>query len=48
MKVRCINKKYYMPFTIGKIYDVIEYDGDEGYLMMNDDNYQFWYSKKTF
>jgi hypothetical protein len=44
MKVKCINKGIWLSLTIGKTYDVIEYDYD-GYYKMDNEK---WYPKSWF
>ena len=47
MKIKCINDRRYL--TIGKIYDVIKEDRDDGdYLIIDNDGGEWWYEKKLF
>jgi hypothetical protein len=49
MKVKCINNKgYEYRLTIGKWYNVIRNHQYYGFLIIDDKNYEFWFSKKYF
>jgi hypothetical protein len=48
MKMKCINKYSWLNLTIGKIYDIINYNNDGGYIIINDNGYEFWYPKSWF
>lgn len=50
MKVVCIsNKNNYCNLTIGKIYNVIEFDNDSTYYRIsNDENISCWYYHDKF
>jgi hypothetical protein len=46
MKIKCITN--INTLTIGKIYDIINYNNDGGYIIINDNGYEFWYPKEWF
>ena len=49
MKVKCINDHGWRYLTIGKIYDVIKEDRDDGdYKIANDIGHELWYRKIHF
>jgi hypothetical protein len=46
MKVKCITN--INTLTIGKIYDIINYNNDGDYIISNDNGYKFCYPKEWF
>ena len=46
-KVKCIDDKgWYL--TIGKIYEVIQLNGNDDYIIINDKGEKLWYEKEYF
>jgi hypothetical protein len=48
MKVECIKNKRWLYLTLGKIYKVINISINDDYLIIDDNGYKFWFSKKWF
>jgi hypothetical protein len=46
-RVVCINSRYYIYITEGKVYDVVR-EGDTGYLIITDNHAKSWYEKECF
>jgi hypothetical protein len=47
MKVKCIDRGFWLLLTIGKTYDVIDVTGN-WYLIINDNGDKDWYYKSSF
>ena len=48
MKVKCIDNGYWLDITIDKIYEVIEYNSDDDYWIINDNGDKLGYDKIYF